>query len=70
MLQPGDRFGNGFGLRHAHQSNVRRIEDALQGDSILRKHRHIDLPRNQCINCLRVIEIQQVSGIIQCVSGF
>ena len=31
MLQPGDRFGDGLGLRHVHQPDARSGERALHG---------------------------------------
>jgi hypothetical protein len=71
MLQPGDRFGDGFSLRHVHQSDARRAKRALQGAAIqLWKHRHIDFACDQCINRVDVIQIHEMGRSIECISRF
>ena len=47
------------------------IERALQGAAIqLWNDRHIDFACDQCIDCLCVIQIEELGGSIQSVSGF
>jgi len=67
MFQAGDSLA----MASACATFINRIpgaaERALQEDAIQRtgKDRHVDFTRDQCIQCLRSIEIQKLSGRIQ-----
>jgi hypothetical protein len=74
VLEPGDRLGNGFGLRDVHQSDSGGTERAREDAAIQRalhlawKDRHIDLAGDQRVDGLGVIQVDKPGGCVQSLS--